>query len=132
MTGRRKALSFPPLPALPLRQALTATLGPRAVFRRVHIHGTQRVDPRLIALHTGIRAGAPYRPSDVDDARGQIYNLGRRETNSNNNPLLDALRRLPFVNFFLHYFLGVAGARSLSGEASYTWLRAGRRPRRTA
>jgi len=62
--------------AMLARFILTVTLGPRAVFGEVHIHGTSRVDPRLIALHTGIRAGAPYRPSDVEDARGQIYNLG--------------------------------------------------------
>ncbi len=58
------------------RFRLTATLGPLASYGQVHINGTVRVSPRLIALHTGIRPGARYRPEELEDARGQIYNLG--------------------------------------------------------
>jgi outer membrane protein assembly factor BamA len=58
------------------RFTLTVTPGPLASYGQVHIEGTRRVDPRLVALHTGITSGARYRPDDLDDARGQIYALG--------------------------------------------------------
>ena len=55
---------------------LTATLGPLARYGQVRVNGTVRTDPRLITLHTGIHTGDRYRPQQVEDARGQIYNLG--------------------------------------------------------
>ncbi|MDB4964963.1 MAG: hypothetical protein JWN44_652 [Myxococcales bacterium] len=62
--------------AMLARFKLTTTLGPLARYGQVRVDGAVRVSPRLIALHTGIRAGDRYRPEEVEDARGQIYNLG--------------------------------------------------------
>lgn len=58
------------------RYTFTATLGPLARFGQVRVNGTVRVSPRLIALHSGIRPGARYHLTELEDARGQIYNLG--------------------------------------------------------
>lgn len=58
------------------RFRFTVTPGPRARYGQVRIAGTVRVDPRLVALHTGITSGARYNPDELEDARGQIYALG--------------------------------------------------------
>jgi len=55
---------------------LTATLGLVSRFGHVHVKGTEKVDPKLLAIHTGIREGDAFDPDVLEDARGKIYNLG--------------------------------------------------------
>ncbi len=45
-------------------------------FGYVHVLGTEKVDPKLLAIHTGIRRGDRFDPDDLEAARGKIYNLG--------------------------------------------------------
>jgi translocation and assembly module TamA len=55
---------------------LAVDAGPRTHFRHVHVHGTRRVDARLVALHTGVREGDPFSPDAIEAVRGRIYSLG--------------------------------------------------------
>jgi outer membrane protein assembly complex protein YaeT len=50
--------------------------GPRTVFGHVHVRGTERVKPRLLEVHSGIRQGSRFDPQELENARGAIYNLG--------------------------------------------------------
>jgi translocation and assembly module TamA len=57
---------------------VTLAADPQAVCKLgyVHVQGTEKVDPRLLAIHTGLRRGDRFDPDDLEAARGKIYNLG--------------------------------------------------------
>jgi translocation and assembly module TamA len=58
------------------RIVLSAAPGPIARFAHVHVFGTERVDPRRVAIRTGLREGDRFDPAALDTARGRLWNLG--------------------------------------------------------
>jgi outer membrane protein assembly factor BamA len=49
---------------------------PVARIAHVHVYGTDRVDPKRLAIRTGLREGARFDPEALDTARGRLWNLG--------------------------------------------------------
>jgi len=58
------------------RIVLRVAPGPIAHLAHVHVFGTERVDPRRVAIRTGLREGARFDPAALDTARGRLWNLG--------------------------------------------------------
>ncbi len=52
------------------------TPGLRATFGTVTVDGTKKTDPRKILIHADLPIGQRYKPEDVEDARGRVFNLG--------------------------------------------------------
>jgi translocation and assembly module TamA len=55
---------------------VTVAPGPRAVLGDIEVEGAVHVDPRLIARHSGLARGDPFRPERLEEARGRVFALG--------------------------------------------------------
>ncbi len=55
---------------------IAVTPGTAATLGKIDIQGEYKVNPRKIAIHSGLETGQPFSPTVLENARAKVYNLG--------------------------------------------------------